>query len=664
MASNKKLIVIVSILCIVAIMLTVGIAIVLVAMNVQLTSDINVKYISKNVDMKVSARYYAGNSVSGEMYIDGDTSKGTTLHFVDGMENSGTISPAVDTIEIDKSSKKLVFEYKFENVATDTTEVAAIKLTSVPAANNMKYSYGFSKTYTADVSTLELTNELDMRKILPGEVYYVYIVADVQRGVLGASLDGTFVWAMEETTLNTYQVSYNIDAASNGTGSSVYGYSYIDSDGNEQFTTSNPLPGHVKEASEFIPATPVIENYAFIGWYEDEARTIPYTGTDYVDSPITLYPLYAEGNSEFLGANADDYVTFSNDGTRNVATIDVLPYDNPVEELSVGVRSNSVRSGLVIGDGDLVIPDVIKYNNTVYFVTDINQTIDCNASIKNVVIGNFVQNAAIVSETLDDYASIEYVYVGRSVISLSFIQCVNLKTVYFANGLKTIPENSFLRCYSLKEIFVPSSVTEIGYSAFQDCTSLEKVTFQIGSKLEAVNYNSFTNCTSLKEIILPAGVTRLGSETEGGSFTGCTSLEKVYIPNSVNYIGDVCFKDCTSLSSVIFENGINLGFIPESCFENCTSLTRFTVPEGVTGIGRKAFANCTSLVWLSLPTNDSIETEAGYGGEWELGSGAPSYSCVEEGKLENESIEEFYARHMTNPGDYCCSLPSYWNAWE
>ncbi len=59
---------------------------------------------------------------------------------------------------------------------------------------------------------------------------------------------------------------------------------YVYGDGRENVTV-----GVIPFTSPTPPNTPVRENYVFSGWYTDEARTVPYSFSGAVTSPITLY---------------------------------------------------------------------------------------------------------------------------------------------------------------------------------------------------------------------------------------------------------------------------------------------------------------------------------------------------------------------------------------
>lgn len=76
----------------------------------------------------------------------------------------------------------------------------------------------------------------------------------------------------------------------------------------------------------------------------------------------------------------------------------------------------------------------------------------------------------------------------------------------------------------------------------------------------------FYNCTSLTSINIPTSVTSLGA----GCFYKCTSLTSIDIPSSVQILGYECFRDCTSLTSINIPSLV--GVIGKWCFRNCTSL--------------------------------------------------------------------------------------------
>lgn len=79
-------------------------------------------------------------------------------------------------------------------------------------------------------------------------------------------------------------------------------------------------------------------------------------------------------------------------------------------------------------------------------------------------------------------------------------------------------------------------------------------------------------------------------------------IRTVIVSGSVSNIGDCCFSDCPSLSSVTLCSSIER--IGTSAFARCVSLSRITLPESLAEINENAFIGCTKLDEVLIP--DSV----------------------------------------------------------
>lgn len=150
-------------------------------------------------------------------------------------------------------------------------------------------------------------------------------------------------------------------------------------------------------------------------------------------------------------------------------------------------------------------------------------------------------------------------------------------------------------------------VVAIGNDAFRDCKTLK--TIKLPETIEYIGERAFKGCTALKSISLPKKIKYLSvsfsnkdltyPECGEGSFDGCTSLTSVKIPKNL-YAYDKAFTNCTSLKSVVIENGTKK--ISDNAFNGCTSLQSVKIPGSIQYIGFSAFNGCTSLKSVTLPT--------------------------------------------------------------
>ena len=169
---------------------------------------------------------------------------------------------------------------------------------------------------------------------------------------------------------------------------------------------------------------------------------------------------------------------------------------------------------------------------------------------------------------------------------------VSFNEFQYFNGITDI-SNAFQGCTNLWEITLPDNLSTIGDAAFANCKALSTLLFEPNSKLQIIGGN--IHAEALKD-----GYGKLDAY---GAFTNCTLLTSIQIPISVIEIECAAFCNCTSLNSVIFEEGAHIntigggGIYPyygESygggAFSKCISLQSIDIPQSITKLEAFAFS--------------------------------------------------------------------------
>ena len=146
------------------------------------------------------------------------------------------------------------------------------------------------------------------------------------------------------------------------------------------------------------------------------------------------------------------------------AVIDGICYD-------ISETTATVTSGREKYSGDIVIPESITFENSIYSVTSIG------------------------------YAAFE--------------ECYSLTSVTIPNSVASIEDEAFYNCNSLTSVTIPNSVTSIGEGAFEYCTGLTSVT--IPNSVTSIGDWAFLHCSGLTSVTIPNSVTSIGYD----AFSGC-----------------------------------------------------------------------------------------------------------------------------------------------
>lgn len=176
-----------------------------------------------------------------------------------------------------------------------------------------------------------------------------------------------------------------------------------------------------------------------------------------------------------------------------------------------------------------------------------------------------------------------------------------------------VPKYCFYKCSFDGTISISDRLYDIKEYAFSYC-SAKSLTF-IENTTNAVDIQScaFQYSNIKGQLVLPDNVGDILSE----AFMGSAFEGELYMP-SLSAYGYSMFKDCTRLTSIVFEDTtilarsmfagctgltqevelpVSLKKIPASLFEDCSNLQgNLQIPNNVTSIGEYAFYNCTNLM--------------------------------------------------------------------
>ena len=178
-----------------------------------------------------------------------------------------------------------------------------------------------------------------------------------------------------------------------------------------------------------------------------------------------------------------------------------------------------------------------------------------------------------------------------------FSGCVEL-AVFSPSVLKvkTIPYQAFSNCKKLATDFKCDNLVTISDYAFQNCVSLKRID---APNLEEISIKGFHNCTGLLSV-KSKSLRLLGAQ----AFSGCTALDfdlKDLLGSPLEFLGNTnknlkaiseSFLNCSSLKGPLvwdFPN-LNPAIVHTNCFKNCTSLSSVVFNTPVDEIQDEAFA--------------------------------------------------------------------------
>lgn len=147
-----------------------------------------------------------------------------------------------------------------------------------------------------------------------------------------------------------------------------------------------------------------------------------------------------------------------------------------------------------------------------------------------------------------------------------------------------IPASMFAKLDSIISVVIPKSIKAIGIHAFLQCFNLESVTFSEG--LKVIEGGAFSNCEKLKDVILPSSLEHLGNS----SFGMCEGFTHIRVPGNVKIIPDYCFTACINVEDAILGEGVEV--IDQGAFSNCSRLSSVVLPVSLKNINTGAFRSC------------------------------------------------------------------------
>jgi hypothetical protein len=222
----------------------------------------------------------------------------------------------------------------------------------------------------------------------------------------------------------------------------------------------------------------------------------------------------------------------------------------------------------------------------------------------------------------------------------AFFECKALQTIDLPPKLVNISEHVFHECLSIQQIVIPSTVKNIDRFAFYHCAELKSIDI---SSLETITDDCFGACTSLTSVVFGEQLQIIKQY----AFTLCDSLKNVEFPEKLAYIGKGAFTETKALTSISFPTKCT--YIHEKTFQR-SGLHKIFIPMAVIQIDAYAFAECINLVNVTFESGTQIRTIASFsfqdcGSLSYINPGNELYQ-IGFGAFQNTAIKTFFVNEL------------------
>ena len=191
----------------------------------------------------------------------------------------------------------------------------------------------------------------------------------------------------------------------------------------------------------------------------------------------------------------------------------------------------------------------------------------------------------------------DFDYNSRPSASSAYSSWKNVESVVVASGVTTIGAYTFNGCSKITSASISETVTSISTAAFSQ-SGLKEI--NIPGTVKTIWDNAFTLCSSLETVILNEGLETI----KGSAFNRCSALTSITLPEGAKITGGYAFEDCTSLQSADLGRS-SATVLYTATFGDCTQLNSVILPSGLTEIQTDAFEN-TALTSIEIP--DSVSS--------------------------------------------------------
>ena len=307
----------------------------------------------------------------------------------------------------------------------------------------------------------------------------------------------------------------------------------------------------------------------------------------------------------------------------------------------VSSYSVAVTSGIVYS-GDIVIPETVSFNDTIFTVTSINTnafngssdmtTVSIPNSVSSIGVGAFYNCSSLSSINFD--LSNKYFKFDNGILynvnQSQIICCLTNKSnkIDILNTVTSIGTGAFYGCFRITSVSIPNSVTLINSQAFYNCTGLTTVVigdstntgiktsmniqptaFNGCSGLTSLslnipiisNYNPFQNLSSLKTLAIGNSITAI----DNSIFSSLPGLTKVILgcydltPMTIS-VSMGAFSKSDNLEKLILNSNLQISSYYSGSVSPFSKISTLTINDKVTSLGNYAFIGCKNLQKVNL----------------------------------------------------------------